>query len=272
MWHRLGWALSLAGALTLVALGAQAGRNGACADGATGRAGLIPGGALGDDCSLPDALAGDLVAAVSPEEYAGSAACGAYLDVTGPQGTARVQVVDECMSCAPGELDLSRSAFARIASAGQRVVRVGYLTVRNPEVGRTVAFRVKKGSSARWLAIQVLDHGNPLRRVEVRDGGRWRALSRDPDNYWVAAHGAGAGPWAVRVTDVFGQRLTATGIHLDPEDLQRTRHRLYAPTPTSRQPSTPRKPPIPRKPSTPRSLPSMPRSAPSLPRALPPTP
>ena len=30
---------------------------------------------------------GDLVAAVSAEQYAGSAACGAYLDVTGPSGT-----------------------------------------------------------------------------------------------------------------------------------------------------------------------------------------
>lgn len=235
VWQRLAWGASLVTALALVALGAQAGKNAACAASArtTGRAVFGGAGALGGDCSLSGALRGDLLAAVSAEEYAGSAACGAYLDVTGPLGTVRVQVVDGCPPCAPGELDLSRSAFARIAGPGQEIVRVGYHTVHNPEIPRPVAFRLKKGSSPRWLAIQAVDHGNPLQRLEILKDGRWRALSRDSDNYWVAAHGIGVGPYTVRITDVYGQRLIATGIHLAPEGLQRTTRRLYAPATAS---------------------------------------
>ncbi|MFG1874158.1 expansin EXLX1 family cellulose-binding protein [Sphaerisporangium sp. NPDC049003] len=276
MWQRLAWALSMAAALTLVALGAQAGRNGACAEGMTGRgdspgrsglvndrSGLVTGRSgfvtgrsgfvtgrswvvtgrggvaaenarwLGGDCSLGGALLGDLVAAVSAEQYAGSAACGAYLDVTGPGGTVRVQVVDECVSCAPGELDLSRPAFARVAGTELGVTRVSYHTVHNPEVPRPVAFRLKQGSSSRWLAIQAIDHGNPLQRLEVLRDGRWQALTRDFDNYWVADHGIGTGPYTVRITDVYGQRVTATGIRLVPRGVQRTTRRLYGPAKSS---------------------------------------
>lgn len=262
MWQRLAWAVSMAAALTLVALGAQAGKNGACAEGMTARGdGMIPRGEgmtargggsglagvasgraervasdarwRGGDCSLGGALLGDLVAAVSAEEYAGSAACGAYLDVTGPGGTVRVQVVDECASCAPGELDLSRPAFARVAGGDLGIARVSYHTVHNPEVPRPVAFRLKQGSSAQWLAIQAIDHGNPLQRLEVLRDGRWLALSRDFDNYWVAAHGIGTGPYTVRITDVYGQQVIASGIRLAPRGLQRTTRRLYGPAKAS---------------------------------------
>ncbi|GAA3844795.1 hypothetical protein GCM10022226_79950 [Sphaerisporangium flaviroseum] len=270
MWQWLAWAVSMAAALTLVALGAQAGRNGACADGGSGRGGQadatprhhgdaddgpvrrheadgmsrradraldrarsLTGWARGGNCSLSGAVLGDLVAAVSAEEYAGSAACGAYLDVTGPRGTVRVQVIDECLSCAPGELDLSRAAFARVAGPGPSMVPISYHTVQNPLVPRPVAFRLKKGSSTRWLAIQAVDHGNPLQRLEVLHKGRWRALSRHSDNYWVAHRGIGSGPYTVRITDVYGQRLIATGIDLAPEGLQRTPYRLYAPAKAS---------------------------------------
>jgi expansin (peptidoglycan-binding protein) len=234
VWQRLAWAVSAATALTLVALGAQTGKNAACAASAVqaARADSGEASARGGDCSLSGALLGDLVAAVSADEYAGSAACGAYLDVTGPGGTVRVQVVDECLSCEPGELDLSRAAFARIAGPERGVVHVSYHTVHNPEVPRPVAFRLKKGSSSRWLAIQAVDHGNPLRRLEILKDGRWRALSRDSDNYWVA-HGIGDGPYTVRITDVYGQRLIATGIDLTPEQFQRTTRRLYAPATAS---------------------------------------
>ncbi|WP_214416340.1 expansin EXLX1 family cellulose-binding protein [Sphaerisporangium fuscum] len=228
--QRLAWGVSMATALALLALGARAGKDAACAATGAGASGLRrhddawPGGG---DCSLAGAVIGDLVAAVSTEEYAGSAACGAYLDVSGPQGTVRVQVTGRCETCDPGELDLSRSAFARVAGPVGRLVRVTYHTVRNPEVAQPVGFRLKRGSSARWLAIQAVDHGNPLRRLEILRSGHWQALSRRSDNYWVAAEGAGPGPYTVRLTDVYGQRLVVGGLLLAPGDLQRTSRRLY---------------------------------------------
>ncbi|GGK88504.1 hypothetical protein Sme01_01680 [Sphaerisporangium melleum] len=237
-WHRLAWALSLGTALTLVLLGAQTGRDAACAaaPGPDRPAWLVR--MLGGGCSLSGAVQDDLVASVSPAEYAGSAACGAYLDVTGPRGTVRVQVVDQCRSCPAGELDLSRRAFARITGPGRGVVPVGYHRVRNPEVPRPVAFRLKQGSSARRFAIQAIDHGNPLRLVQMLQGGRWLDLTRTFDNHWILpGRGAGPGPYTVRVTDVYGQRLVAGGIRLIPGRLQRTEHRLYAPSAATPAPS-----------------------------------
>ncbi|RCG28216.1 hypothetical protein DQ384_24080 [Sphaerisporangium album] len=264
--RRLAWAVSATAALALVAFGAQTGRNAACASSLT-----RPAPAGGGECSLRGAVRDDLVVAVSAEEYRGAVACGAYLDVTGPRGVVRVQVVGECAACAPGEVDLSRRAFTRIAYPGRRVVPVGYHTVRNPAMTLPVAFRVRPGSSARRLAIQVVDHGNPLMRLEVLRDGRWQGLSRDDGNYWVAEHGAGQGPFVVRITDVYGQRLTAGGIRLDEPGLQRTTRRLYAPAQASPAPpartATGREAPAPA--PVPRPAPSTPPgpSAPATPPA-----
>ncbi|MFC6085467.1 expansin EXLX1 family cellulose-binding protein [Sphaerisporangium aureirubrum] len=256
--RRVAWTAWVAAACTLVVLGGQAGRDAACAA-ASGpaRAGWAAG-REGGTCSLPGAPPGRHVAAVSAVEYAGAAACGAYLDVTGPLGTVRVQVVEECRACALGELDMSRPAFDRIAGldgGGVGRVRVRYHTVRNPEVPLPVAFRLKRGASPGLLAIQAIDHGNPLRTLEIRERGRWRHLPRAADNYWMTPGGAGSGPYTVRITDVYGQRLTARGIHLAFGRIQRTTHRLYSPassspaprlrTTTSRPRNVPDRPPRP---------------------------
>ncbi|MET9340935.1 expansin EXLX1 family cellulose-binding protein [Nonomuraea sp. NPDC003804] len=188
------------------------------------------------NCAITGA---ELYASVSAEEYAGSQACGGYLDVKGPRGTVRVQVVDSCPTCRRGELDLSMAAFAVIADPRSGVATVDYHQVRNPELGQSLAVRVRKGSTAGWLALQLLDHGNPLRSVEIRDHGRWRALERGSDSYWVAAGGAGAGPFSLRVTDVHGQQVTVEGVDLDPDEIQRTTARLYGPAPAGRAPATP---------------------------------
>ncbi|GAA0983636.1 hypothetical protein GCM10009555_055800 [Acrocarpospora macrocephala] len=209
-----------------VAVAVQVTRTVACADGAeNGWAYFYEPPAGPGNCSLP--AAGQLFVSVSAGEYAGSQACGGYLDVTGPRGTVRVQVVDQCVKCGKGELDLSRPAFAKIAQPGAGVTRVVYSRVRNPKVDNPLGFRVKAGSSVYWLAVQVLDHGNPLRSVRIREGGHWRDLRRGGDNYWVFEHGPGAGPFTLRVTDVFGQRATAGGVVLAPGRVQRSTERLY---------------------------------------------
>ncbi|GES22224.1 hypothetical protein Aple_051210 [Acrocarpospora pleiomorpha] len=209
-----------------VAVAVQVTRTVACADGPeNGRAYFYEPQAGPGNCSLE--AAGQLFVSVSAGEYAGSQACGGYLDVTGPRGTVRVQVVDQCVKCGKGELDLSRPAFSKIAQPGVGVTRVVYDRVRNPQVDKPLGFRVKAGSSVYWLAVQVLDHGNPLRSVRIRDGGHWRDLRRGGDNYWVFEHFPGAGPFTLRVTDVFGQRATATGVVLAPGRVQRSIKRLY---------------------------------------------
>ncbi|MEU7833709.1 expansin EXLX1 family cellulose-binding protein [Nonomuraea sp. NPDC049129] len=182
----------------------------------------------GGNCSYPSRPAGDLYVALSPGEYAAAAACGGYVDVTGPKGTVRVKVVDQCPECQAGHIDLSRTAFARVADPAKGLVGVTYRPVANPKVGQPLSFRVKEGSSQWWLALLVIDHGNPLTSVEVKStGGTWRKLARANFNYWIAESGAGQGPFSVRVTDTRGHRVTANGVRLSPAAIQRSTTKMY---------------------------------------------
>src|SRR6202142_4639106 len=47
------------------------------------------------------------VAALNAPDYSNAAYCGACADVTGPSGTVRVRIIDECPECPSGNLDLS---------------------------------------------------------------------------------------------------------------------------------------------------------------------
>ncbi|WP_327587601.1 expansin EXLX1 family cellulose-binding protein [Nonomuraea sp. NBC_00507] len=182
----------------------------------------------GGNCSYPSPPADNLYVALSPREYAAAAACGGYLNVTGPKGTVRVKVVDQCPECPAGHIDLSRTAFARVVDPGKGTAVVSYRPVGNPRVGRPLSFRVKEGSSQWWLALLVIDHGNPLASVEVKAaGGAWRKLARADYNYWIAQSGAGQGPFAVRVTDTRGHRVTANGVRLAPAVIQRSTTKMY---------------------------------------------
>ncbi|WP_052129167.1 expansin EXLX1 family cellulose-binding protein [Clavibacter michiganensis] len=183
------------------------------------------GSTTNGNCSLPAIPADRLYVAVGPDDYAGSAACGTYLDVTGPTGTVRVVVADLCPECEKGHLDLSEEAFRAIGDFDAGIIPISYAPVAAPTVP-PLAFRLKEGSSAYWAAIQVVDAGTELRSVEVRVGTAWVPLSRTVYGYWLAPSGLGAGPYTVRVTDVTGRTATVPGIALDPMRLQRTTARL----------------------------------------------
>ncbi|TQS43311.1 hypothetical protein FL583_20770 [Cryptosporangium phraense] len=186
----------------------------------TGNATFFDGGV--GNCSYPSLPADDLYVALGPSEYAGSAACGEYLDVTGPDGKVRVKVVDQCPECAAGHIDLSREAFAQIADPDAGDVPVTYTAVANPPVPGNLSVQVKDGSSEFWLALLVDNHGNPLTKVEVSSGGAFTALSRTTFNFWVAEGGLGAGPFSVRVTDNQGRTATIPDIGLNPGEVQQS--------------------------------------------------
>ncbi|MEV4488548.1 expansin EXLX1 family cellulose-binding protein [Micromonospora coxensis] len=194
-----------------------------------GKATFYDSKGAGGNCSYPSAPANRLYVALGPDEYAAGAACGGHLDVTGPRGTVRVLVMDQCPECASGHLDLSREAFARIADPVQGIVPVSYRAVVDPPLPGPLTFRMKEGSSPYWFAVLVGDHGNPLRTVEVRPSGSatFRSAVRQDYNYWLIESGAGPGPYTVRVTDVYGHRATATGVRMAPGQTQRSTVRMY---------------------------------------------
>ena len=173
----------------------------------------------GGNCSF-DKVANPLVVALGNAEYNAGAACGGYLDVTGAKGTVRVKVTDRCPECAPGHLDLSRQAFARIGNTVDGLIPITYTPVTNPAVPGPMTVRVKEGSSQYWLALRLDNDGNPLTSVELQSGSAWKPLTHTDYNYWIAQNGAGRGPFTVRVTDATGRRTTLRGVTLTPGAVQ----------------------------------------------------
>ncbi len=182
----------------------------------------------GGNCSYPGPPADGLFVALSPTEYASGAACGEYLDVTGPGGTVRVEVIDQCPECAAGHLDLSETAFARLAPLVKGIIPITYSRVLNPTPPGPLSLRVKEGSSAYWLALLVMDHGNALTHVRVSSGGgAWHDLTRAGYNYWIYASGLGSGPFTVAITDDQGHTSTVGDVKLEPGVVQRSTVYMY---------------------------------------------
>jgi expansin (peptidoglycan-binding protein) len=166
------------------------------------------------NCSFDRSASGDLVAALNGPDYAHAAWCGACLAVSGPGGEVVVRVVDQCPGCKHGDLDLGRDAFARIAPLSAGRVRITWQEVACPVSG-PIAYQLKSGSNASWVAIQLRNHRYAIDKLEARrSDGSYQALARADYNYFVAPSGLGAGPFALRVTDVRGQVLEDSAIAL----------------------------------------------------------
>jgi expansin (peptidoglycan-binding protein) len=186
---------------------------------------LAPGGG---NCSYPGPPASGLFVALSPAEYGAAAACGSYLQVTGPDGSVTVEVIDQCPPCQAGHLDLSEQAFAKIAPLAAGLVPVTYRTVADPALQAPLSMLVKDGSSAYWLALLPIGAGNPVTGVRVRSAARgWQDLSRASYGYWLAPSGMGPGPFTVQVTDSAGHLATVPGVALTPGVVQATRTWMY---------------------------------------------
>ncbi|MET7709282.1 expansin EXLX1 family cellulose-binding protein [Micromonospora sp. NPDC005413] len=235
-----------------ITLAVRSGATPACAAPPTGntvhkgKASFYDAGRSGGNCSFPSPAADRLYVALGSSEYSGAAACGSYLDVSGPKGTVRVLVMDQCGGCPPGKIDLSNQAFDRIADRAQGVVPVTYRAVVNPPLDGGLTFRMKGGASQWWFAVQVGNHGNPLRSVEAKGpGGGFRKAARQSDNYWTVEGGLGPGPYSIRITDVYGHQATATDIRMVTKQLQGSTVTLVDPAAAVTPSGSPSAPPTP---------------------------
>lgn len=161
-----------------------------------------------------------LVVAMNEVDYDNARSCGAFLEVTGPGGSTVVKVVDRCPECPVGALDLSQQAFARIAGGAQGGLdKVSWRLLSPANIG-PVQFFVKKESSQWWVSLQVRNHRNPIASLEVMSNGSWVAVPRQMYNFFEQ-EGFGAGPFTVRITDIYGQQLVCT-VNLTPGSAQTT--------------------------------------------------
>ncbi|WP_327313136.1 expansin EXLX1 family cellulose-binding protein [Streptomyces sp. NBC_01235] len=163
-----------------------------------------------------------MIAAMNTTDYETSKACGAYvLARTANGASVTVRITNECpLPCAPGQLDLSEQAFAELAPISTGRIAITW-SLLSPDTSGTISIRYKNGSSPYWCGIQAIGHRNPLARLEVRTGGGWRQLARTDYNYFLSPDGSGCGG-AIRLTDIYGERLTVNGIALRPEAVQPT--------------------------------------------------
>jgi len=179
------------------------------------------------NCSYPSQPADGLYVALPPADYGSAAACGGYLQVSGPDGSVRVKVIDQCPGCAAGHIDLSEPAFARLAPRIAGLISVSYTPVSDPPLPGPVSVEVKQGSSPYWLALLADNTGNPLASVQVQTPTGWLSLTRASYNYWIAPSGSGPGPFTVRLTDTQGHQATVSAITLSPGAVQQTKTWMY---------------------------------------------
>ncbi len=168
-------------------------------------------GACGYDAS-PDPLN----AAMNVADFEGSQACGAYVQVQAAGGASvTVRITNLCPApCRVGQLDLNPKAFDRLGARNLGELPVTWKLV-SPPSPKQISLRYKDGSSQYWCGIQVIDHRNPVARLEVRAGGSWKRLQRTDYNYFLSENGAGCGG-SVAITDVYGERLVLDPLPVRP--------------------------------------------------------
>ncbi|GGQ76819.1 expansin EXLX1 family cellulose-binding protein [Couchioplanes azureus] len=230
-WLATGGAVLLAGVLGVAILLQNGG--GACAAPPTsakrsGKATFYDlAGTVGNCNFAPPA--DDLYVALGRSEYSGALSCGSYLDVTGPKGTVRVKVFDSCPECTPGWLDLSRTAFQRIADPVQGIVPITYRAVPDAPTPGPLSITFAEGSSQYWWAVLIDNHANPIAKVRAKGpGGDWMTASRTDYNFWIIDRQTGNGPFQIAVTDIYGKTVTARNVKLVPKKKQVTSARAAA--------------------------------------------
>jgi expansin (peptidoglycan-binding protein) len=178
------------------------------------------GAADGDGACLFGPSSDMMIAAMNERDYQDSEACGAHILVHAANGaTVTVLITNECpYPCAPGQLDLSQQAFAKIADPKAGQVPITWQLI-SPGTAGTISVRYKTGSSRYWCGIQVIGERNPVARIAVSTGNGWLELPRSSYNYFLSADGTGCGK-AIRITDIYGQQLTTAEMPVEPNTVQ----------------------------------------------------
>jgi expansin (peptidoglycan-binding protein) len=163
------------------------------------------------NCSFDPTPNDLMIGAMNATDYAGSAVCGGCVRLDGPNGSITIRIVDQCPECPKGNIDLSPQAFDHIAarSAGRVPISWEYTAC---DVSGPLVYRFKEGSSQYWTAVQVRNHRFRIAKFEYQKGGQFVAVPREDYNYFVEASGMGTGPYTFRLTDVYGNAVTDSGI------------------------------------------------------------
>jgi expansin (peptidoglycan-binding protein) len=161
-------------------------------------------------CSYPADTSDPLIAAINEPQWNGSAHCGECLQVTGPLGSVRVRIVDECPGCAAGDLDLHPTAFAQIANIVDGRVPISWTRVDCPETGNVIT-RVSEGSNPFYIGLVADHHRVGVADMSILVGSTWQSMARQDYNRFVFTGGGEVDPpFQVRITSTVGESLDET--------------------------------------------------------------
>ncbi|KAK9425988.1 putative RlpA-like double-psi beta-barrel-protein domain-containing protein-containing protein [Seiridium unicorne] len=161
--------------------------------------------------SLPAGIYGT---AFSGSGWSNAANCGACLQVTGPTGNSiKVMVVDKCPECETGHLDLFQNAFEQLGSTSAGKIATSYTQVACG-ITSPLVLHNKSGTSKYWFSMQVVNHNQPIAKLEVstNSGSTWQATTRQDYNFFENSSGFGTDTVDVRVTSSSGKTVVVKGV------------------------------------------------------------
>lgn len=166
-------------------------------------------------CSYPADASDPLIAAINGPQWDGSAHCGECLQVTGPLGSVRIRIVDECPECATGDLDMHPTAFAQIADIVDGRVPISWTRVDCPVTGNLIA-RVSEGSNPYYIGLVPDHHRQGVADMSIKVADAWQTMARQDYNRFVLTGSDPVNPpFQVRTTSTVGESLEQTVSSLD---------------------------------------------------------
>lgn len=179
--------------------------------------GTYYGGGYEGGCCMLEPVPEDLfVCAMNITDYNNAMLAGAYIEVTGPEGTVQMYVTDLLPEGKPGDVDFNINAFPEVAPLWMGRVNISWKIIPFP-TDEPVSYRYQEGSTKFWCGIQVRNHRYPIAKLEVlREDGTYQELPRKQYNYFDGT-GIGAGPFTFRVTSIFGDVFIDEDIPLSPD-------------------------------------------------------
>jgi hypothetical protein len=146
--------------------------------------------------------------------------CGMCVEMTGANGTAIIQVVDECPDCwehnsGNTDIDLSPSAFAAVV--GDQSIGRDDMTWKEVSCPwQTPLHIIVQGSNQWGVKVIVGNHVNRIAKVEAEQAGTYYDLQRGVDNGWTSYHlpegTLNEISKTFRVTDIYGSEIIVSGI------------------------------------------------------------
>lgn len=183
----------------------------------TGDGTYYSGGYVGGCCNL-DAIASNYyVAAINKIDYRAGHLAGAYLKVTGPNGTVNVLVTDTLADGEgkKGDIDLNQDAFAQIEPLVTGRMTITWEIIPLP-TDQPIQYVYKTTSTEYWMEVQVRNHRYPIKKLEIlNSAGNYVELERQEYNFFKMDN-PGKGPYTFRVTDIYNHTLIDSNIALSP--------------------------------------------------------